>query len=211
MEKPRGYDNIETNDYSSQQKIEAGGYVCRIMKAVVQEVKGYKIWNILFDVVEGEFKDYYKKDFEEQKERAKQNQNERSPKWKGVYKIFLPLDDEYGTEKYERAVRTQKAFITSVEHSNDGYHWNWDGNTLVNKLVGLVFGLEEWSWNGKSGWTAKPRYATGVKRIRDNDFNLPKPKELKGGKKNDGATYAKKYAEQTTKPQYTITDDDLPF
>lgn len=198
MEKPKGYDEVKTNTYT--QKIQVDGYVCQIKKAVIQQVKGYEIMNILYDIAEGDYKDYYQDDFEYQKK-----QPEREAKWKGVFRLFLPQDRDHGTEKYENSSRGLKGFITSVERSNKGYEWQWDERTLSGKLVGLVYGLEEWEWGDRSGYTPKPRFATEVEKIRKGDFQTPKPKQKKN-KKSTSSNY-----EEPKKSEYNITEDDLPF
>lgn len=68
-----------------------------------------------------------------------------------------------------------KGFITAVEESNPGYKWNWDEKTLKGKKIGIVFRMEEYSYNGYDGEAARPFYACAY----DDAPNMPIPKPKK--------------------------------
>lgn len=217
--KPRGYDELEVNSYKNVRKIAEGGYVCRIKKTEITNTQsGYQIWNILFDVVEGEYKDFYMNDYEAQKKRKASGDEVigREPKYKGVYQLFLPKEEDYGTDKYEMNEKQLKAFITSVEHSNQGFIYNWQEATVQvqNKLVGLVFGEESWVWKGRWCSANKPKYAISVDRVRSGDYTIPRGKKSKG---KSGKDVLDQYNEHSQKqnenkqPYPPVTDDDLPF
>ena len=92
-----------------------------------------------------------------------------------------------------------KGFITSVEESNPGYRFNWDELGLEGKLVGLVFGEEEYLGNdGKPHTSVKAQRARSVEAIR---AGVPGPQ-------------AKKLNAESAKPAQGFTeveDDELPF
>lgn len=168
INRPNNWDDVRA--YSGgRQKLPAGAYVCDIIQAVVQSNNYGQQLCVLFDISAGEYAGYYDDDF-------KRNQRE-DKKWKGVLRLWLPKED--GSDKDEFTKSILKGFITAVEESNRGYTWNWDERTLAKKEIGVLFRNEEWEWNGKSGWTAKPFRAISVDSVADGNFTVPKDKPLK--------------------------------
>lgn len=166
--KPNNWDDVRA--YSgSRQKLPAGAYVCDIIQAVVQSNNYGQQLCVLLDINSGEWAGYYAEDFGS-------NQRE-DKKWKGVLRLWLPVND--GSDKDEFSKSILKGFITAVEESNRGYTWNWDERTLAKKEIGILFRNEEWEWNGKSGWTAKPFRAISVDSVEDGNFTIPNDKPLK--------------------------------
>lgn len=174
----------------------AGGYVCQIQGAKIKEYQAsnggaFEKMEIALDIYEGEFKGFYQQDFD--------NQNTEGKRWKGVLRLFLPKND--GTERDHRTASIFKAVIEAVEDSNNGYHWDWDERKLKGKTVGCLFRLEEWEYNGQTGWKAQPFRAIDAEAIRQNKFSIPKEKALSD--KQD-------YSPNQNKPS-PVDDDDLPF
>ena len=166
--KPNNWDDVRA--YSgSRQKLPAGAYVCDIIQAVVQNNNSGQQLCVLLDINSGEWAGYYAEDFG--------NNQREDKKWKGVLRLWLPVND--GSDKDEFSKSILKGFITAVEESNLGYTWNWDERTLAKKEIGVLFRNEEWEWNGKSGWTAKPFRAISVDSVEDGNFTIPKDKPLK--------------------------------
>ena len=166
--KPNNWDDVRA--YSgSRQKLPAGAYVCDIIQAVVQSNNYGQQLCVLLDINSGEWAGYYAEDFG--------NNQREDKKWKGVLRLWLPVND--GSDKDEFSKSILKGFITAVEESNRGYAWNWDERTLAKKEIGVLFRNEEWEWNGKSGWTAKPFRAISVDSVEDGNFTIPKDKPLK--------------------------------
>lgn len=188
--KPKGYDDVQVS--VDRPRIKPDGYVCQILKAKTETSKNGNILLVIyFDIAEGDFKGYYKQDYEEQVATP-----EKPKKWRGVYRIWLPNPDEYGTEKYEKATKNYKAFITSVERSNKGFAFNFQETSLAGKLVGFVFQEEEWEWEGRSGFTVKARFPRTVHSIRNGDFTVPKTKYL------HPVTFGKPQTQPSDLPQF---------
>ena len=102
----------------------------------------------------------------------------------GIFNVFIPRDD--GTEKDELTKQSFKRFITSVEKSNQGYIWNWDERSLINKMFGGVFGREEYKdENEEYRFVVKCRYANSIDRIRSGNFTIPKDKLTKEHRNNN--------------------------
>lgn len=177
----------------------AGGYVCKIQGAKICTFDGkngsFERLEVAVDIVEGEYKDHFRRDFD--------SQNTEDKKWRGVLRLYVPSGD--GSEQDNWSAAKLKRFISDVEDSNPGYHWDWDEKKLKGKLVGLTFRREEWEYNGKSGWKTNPFQAYTVEDIRQNKFQMPKDKPLKG--KDSTSTAQPKFEDVVE----TAVDDDLPF
>lgn len=147
------------------------------------------------DIVEGEYKDFFWQEYD-------RNPNE-DKKWKAVFRLYVPSGD--GSDQDNWSAQKLKRFVNDVEASNPSYHWDWDEKKLKGKLVGLTFRREEWEYNGKSGWKTNPFQAYTVEDIRQNKFQMPKDKPLKG--KDSTSTAQPKFEDVVE----TAVDDDLPF
>ena len=63
--KPKGYDGIQVS--VDRPRIKPDGYVCQILKATTETSQNGNISLVIyFDIAEGDFKGYYKQDYEEQ-------------------------------------------------------------------------------------------------------------------------------------------------
>lgn len=146
----------------------AGGYVCKIQGAKIRTFDGkngsFERLEVAVDIVEGEYKDHFRRDFD--------SQNTEDKKWRGVLRLYVPSGD--GSDQDNWSAAKLKRFISDVEDSNPGYHWDWEEQKLKGKLVGLTFRREEWEWGGKTGWKTNPFQAYTVEDIRQNKFQLPR-------------------------------------
>ena len=121
-------------------------------------------------------------------------------KWKGVYSFSVP--GENTEEKYRKAFENRIACITE---SNSGYEWDWNEAGLKNKLVGAVFGSQEYDFNGSHGFFTKCFGLRTVQAIREGRFKIPPDRLLNQETKSfsgDGS-----FMPVDDKAQ----DDDLPF
>lgn len=175
----------------------AGGYVCKIQGAKIRTFDGrngsFERLEVAVDIVEGEYKDHFRRDFD--------SQNTEDKKWRGVLRLYVPSGD--GSEQDNWNAAKLKRFVSVVEDSNPGYHWDWEESKLKGKLVGLTFRREEWEWGGKTGWKTNPFQAYTVEDIRQSKFQLPKDKPLK----KEAAPAVPKFEDAVD----TEGDDDLPF
>ena len=190
IRKPQNWENVQV--MTDRAKLPVGAYVCKVKQVGIQRNDYGEQLAILFDIAEGEHKDFYAREFQ-------QNQNQ-DKKWKGVIRVWLPKDD--GSEKDEKTKSLFKGMCTAFEDSNPGYKWNWDESSLVNKTVGILYRNEEWEYNGKSGWNAKPLRCMSAGKVRSGDYTLPKDKPLRGDAYDTG------YSAPAMTPVQT---DDLPF
>ena len=71
---------------------------------------------------------------------------------KGEYANYFKTLVNNGMSDSSKTIRSYKtnalpffkSFITAVEKTNPGYHWNWDEKSLIGKNVIAVFGEEEY-------------------------------------------------------------------
>ncbi len=184
MQKPEGYDETQafTGDFET---LPLGGHICAIKQAKLDKTKmGKNVLILLFDIFEGEHKDFYKRDFERRKE------NNTEAKWQGVYRQL--------TEG--KSLSFFKGMITAIENSNSTYKWNWDESTLKSKLFGGVFGQEEYESNdGKVKLSTKCRWIRSVEQIRKG-VEVPEVKRITKKTTTSDGFYP-----------VTDSDDDLPF
>ena len=198
IRKPNNWNEVK--EMTDRPKLPVGAYVCRVKQAVVQN-NGYgDQLCLVFDIAEGEHKDFYNKEF--------QSNTQENKKWKGVFRLWLPKDD--GSEKDEWTKSSFKSMCTAFEKSNPGYAWNWEEASLVNKFIGILFRNEEWEYEGKTGWTARPFRAMSVDTVRSGDFTIPKEKPLKNktAPAADFGGFVGSYGNFTELPD---TDGELPF
>lgn len=197
IRKPQNWENVQV--MTDKVKLPVGAYVCRVKQVAVQNTAYGDQLAILFDIAEGEHKDYFGRDYNG-------NQN-ADRKWRGVLRQWLPKDD--GSDRDETTKRVFKGMVTAFENSNPGYSWNWDEMTLAGKTVGIMFRNEEWDYNGKHGWAVRPFYAMSADKARSGDYTMPEDKPLNKGNSTVASMPAS--MEQSAGYQVVTADDDLPF
>ena len=164
MDKPLNYDSEQaaTGEYKI---FPAGGYVCKILGAKVEQSQsGREMLVLRMDVAEGDYKNYFTQLWEEKV------QTNKDAKWGCVYR---QLTDGDSTKFF-------KGMIVAIEKSNPKYQWNWEESSLKNKLVGAIFGVEEFESNkdGSILKSSKIKWLRSVESIRKGDFTIPEIKRL---------------------------------
>ena len=177
---------------SASEPLPAGGYVAKILNAKVETYDWGEKLCISFDIAEGEYKDFFSKQY---------NENTREDKkWKGNFRLNVPRE---GSQYFEGQKRTFGNAIWAIEESNPSFKWAWDESALKGKMVGVLFRDREWEIEGKTGMTTEACTFVSVEDVRTNNFKTPKPKMLN------------KTASQTeTASSFAVIDDssdDLPF
>lgn len=187
MEKIQGYDEAKaiTGEY---ERLEAGGYICKIISAKEEKSKsGKRMLVLALDIVEGDKKDFFRNRFNENTSPEK--------KWPAgaIYRQML---------EGEKAAGFLKGLMTSLETSNEGFKWNWDEKKLADLKCGAIFGEEEYEkMDGSVGTSTKVKFIRTVKAIQDGNFKVPELKKLpqKGEAFEDFVN------------SVTSDNDDLPF
>jgi hypothetical protein len=190
MKKFDGYEKAEafTGEY---EKMETGGYVCKILQVKAEDKDYGTLLRIGFDILEGDKAGFYKRQFDKKKA------SKPDAKWPGMYYQTIKEDD----------LRYFKGFMTAIEESNPGYKWDWDEQKLKNKIFGGVFGEEEYEIQqgkreGEIGVSVKCMWVRSVNAIREGKYTVPEIKRLGGsGKSSSGFSAMDDIS----------SDNDLPF
>ena len=193
MKPINNYDNIKEAG-GEIENLPAGGYVCRVEKCVEKPNKNNNgsHLEIMFDIVEGEYKGWFADDWK--------NQNREDKFWHGIIRQNIP--DET-SPKYDVQCGFFKRFTNNIEASNPGYHWDWNETALKGKLIGIVFGeVEKESKRGTRYMTTQPSEIVTVEAIEKDTYKVPAPKML-----------APQYPSQNVNVPQELNDidGDLPF
>lgn len=131
--KPSNYDEIQVNQ--EFERLELGGHkgIIKSVEEYTSTISGNTSLKVEVDTATDDKQpNYFQKQYDENTNTDK--------RWSssGTKYVSLKQDDN--------CIKMLKAFITSVENSNNGftYDWNKDVDQLKGKKVGLVFGLEEY-------------------------------------------------------------------
>lgn len=164
IKKPQGYDESWAFTGEAPQ-LPAGCYVCTVKQVTEQTTQsGRPQMVVLFDIAEGEQKDFYKKQFDLARK------NSPDAKWKGVHKQLMDGS----------SIPFFKGLMTSIERSNSGYVFPWgkEGNekTLIGKKFGAVMGREQFlAQDGSLKWTTKIDQIRSLEGLKDAKVPEDKP------------------------------------
>lgn len=139
-----------------------GGYICRILE--VEDFPNKEYLKIHYDIVEGEFADFYKK---------------RHDALNADYPAFI--------RSYKETARSMfKGFLMALQESNRNFladRFNGNEQQFVGMLVGLVMGEEEYlNTNNEIRLAIKAKKVTSCVKIKNGDFKVPALKKYEGDK-----------------------------
>ncbi len=186
MKQINNFDQVkESEDFK---RLVPGGYIAQIFGA--EDVADKEYLKISYDIVEGEFKDYFREQYK------------RWNNWNGVF---------YRSYK-EKALSMFKSFIVGVEKSNKGFVWNWDESALKGLKVGLVLGEEEYiptggTHAGELRTRLYVRSIVPVEKIRNKDFKVPELKKLP----EDQKPVESSNPTASMEAPLDLSSDELPF
>lgn len=191
MRKPSDWENTKGVGQSFK-RLPVGGYVCKVMKANENSVKGKEVLEVYFDIAEGDYAGFYKESYDSDTRKEK--------KWNGLYTVFLKKKDGSTNPFF-------KSFITSIEESN-GIQFNWNVDQLKGLLFGGVFYGREYTKNdGSVGKIVEVHHAQSVDSIRKGDYTVPELEQAKASASTPKETAPDGF--------YPVIDDevedDLPF
>ena len=170
----------------------AGGYVAKILNAKVEEYSWGEKLVISFDIAEGEYKDFFRNQY---------NENTREDKkWKGNFRLTVPNE---GNQYFDSQKRTFGNAIWAIEESNPSFRWAWDENALKGKMVGVLFRNFEWAMEDRTGWSTEACTFVSVENVRSGNFKQPKDKPLRNKATNN--------ANANSFAPLDDSADDLPF
>ena len=185
--KPKIYDNVEVN--LEFMPISLGGHKGVIMgvEEYTNPISGNTSLKVSVDTAKDDTQPEY---FAEQY----RNDTRADKKWSNQAIKYVSLKED------ENCVKMLKAFITSVENSNNGFTYDWDKETdqLKGKKVGLVFGLEEYTNNaGETKTIVKLNHFRSIDKVAET--KIPRVKLLDNSFMD--------YEEYKNKPQSNTATD----
>lgn len=156
---------------SSFAPLPADGYVCKILNVKVDKTQtGKQYIKLRFDVAEGEYAGFF------QKRWNADAQSQYGQKWKGIFKIFLPIFNG-DNEKYMDSIGFYKGQINTIARSNGlqepDIERGYDPDIFKGCTVGVLF--RDADYKGKS--FTEPAFLMDVQKIRTGDFEVPAPRK----------------------------------
>lgn len=194
MKPIRNFENVQAS--GDFKKLPEGAYklIVKGIKYQDNSAKNYSDQLIIqVDIAEGEHKDFFTEQYNANTSEDK--------KYKGIIRIYVPNDD--GSEKDGWTASKFKAMTNAFEDSNPGYSWNWDENTLKGKVVGGVYNLKEYEYNGRHGFFTNFHHFVAVSDI--DTAKIPEP------------TYLAENSNSSSNSSYDATSgtgdglDEIPF
>ena len=199
----KDYDSVQIGESKA---LPSGGYICRIIRAQITTSSNHlPMVEALIDICDGEYSNYFSRKFDEAK---KQNTSAPYP-YNGRVRVVAV--DEQGMTK-----KTFKGFCTAVEDSNGISLPREDGafiNALSGKLVGVIFGREEFKGkDGKAHWATKPRWYRSVEAIQNGDYEVPNDVFLNNGSNSYNNSFnSSDLFGNSGADSFSAAEDDIPF
>ncbi len=189
------FNKFERKEQTEFELLPKGAYVIKFLSVKEEENanKGSRYLKIAFDIAEGEYKDFYKKLFD--------NSTKEDKKWPNDAVIYITSPDD-NSEQW--IIDNFNKFMTAVEDSNKDYHWNWDESTLKDKLVGAKFCIEQSEYDGKIYDHTKAKWFIAAQKIRDGKYGqLPNDKLIKNTSSSSSSPANEGFK--------TVDESEIPF
>lgn len=203
MREFKGYDNAKKAAASmGGEKLPAGAYVCQVknVRYVAGENGNSDMIEILFDITEGEQKDFFKKQYD--------SNTSEDKKFKGRKSIYVPKDD--GSERDEWTKNSFAKWVNAFEDSNEGYKWDWNENKWKGLTVGIVFGETGTVIEGRKIVYTEARFPADVKKVRAG--TAPKAKFVaKNGYTGNSSNNSNNGGSSDSGWQSVAPEEELPF
>lgn len=181
--KPKDWEETKESEVVEGTRLEKGIYPVQIKEVIDHPDKYYL--EIRFDIVKDKtYAGFF------------QQQNDNFGQW--------PNAGIYRASYKETATKFFKAFITSVQKSNQGYVWNWNEQSLKGKYFVAVMGEEEYKdQNGEVKISVKIREPRSIEAWQNGEIKMPELKKLREEKTNNVFSNINVNVEDK--------NDDLPF
>ena len=199
MEIIKDFDKVEAKGMDDFRGLPIGAYECVIMDARVNhnEQSGKDTFKVSVDIASGEFKDYFRKMYE--------NDTRIDRKWNNNAVKYLSYTGDN--------VAFFKGFIKTIENSNIGYIWDWDETKLKGKKVCGVFQYEEYEkQDGTKGIKVRLTKFRSLGKLKD--IEVSDSVKMLDGSYVDYEEYTKSSADKAKDlfgSSVEISSDSLPF
>lgn len=164
------WENIKEN--SGFEKLPVGGYIIKILN--VQDVAEKEYLKVSFDIADGEYKGFFKKQYDE-------DNRGKDKKWPNAGSFV---------RSYKSTTESMfKGFVNAVENSNKNFKFDFDEKKLVGKQVGIIVGMEQYL--NQKGQVRERTYVSAVRSvdtIKKGDFKVPELKLLDATKTTSAAS-----------------------
>ena len=121
----------------------AGPYVAVIKAVKIDGQEPEQTLVLRVDVAEGEYKDYFMNRYKRESEKGTYE-----PRYKGDFRLRIPNENNTKAMYPESDLRNFNDAMFRIEGSNPGYHWDWNEQGLVGKIVGI--NMQEGEYNGNT-------------------------------------------------------------
>lgn len=174
-------------------------YVVRILSAKTAETKsGFNQLVIAFDIAEGQYKDFYKTQYDANFSEDKKWPND------AVFRLTIPHD---GCQDY--VVTNWDSFFADLEDSNSGFVFNGDEKALKGKLIGAKMHIEQSEYNGKVYDHTRMKWSCVADDVRNGKAGrLPNDKLVTPSAGNTSGSAMDSYANSGFSSD---SDDEIPF
>ena len=171
-----------------------GLYIAKISAVRIDGTEPDQRMIIRLDIVEGEHAGYYTRRYKNDQAAG----GRFEVRYKGDYALQIPDQNNPRRQHFDWDLRAFNGAMWSLEDSNDGYHWDWNEQSLVGKLVGI--NVREGSFNG-APYTTIGRLES-VKSIREGKAKVMKDMAPRTSGGTETAAPA---------PTFTVVDEEIPF
>lgn len=205
MERIENWETVEAKGMEDFKALPIGAYECVIIGAMVNhnEQSGKNTFKVAIDIATGEYKDYFKKRFD--------NNTNSDKKWDNNAVRYLAYEGDN--------VSYFKGFITCVENSNVGYKWDWDESKLKGKKICGVFQYEEYEkQDGSKAVKVRLNKFRSLDKMKEANENLSDSVKLLNGSYMSIDDYNERRENSSVNTAsdifgdvVEITDADLPF
>ena len=198
MEIIKDFDKVEAKGMDDFRGLPIGAYECVIMDARVNhnEQSGKDTFKVSVDIASGEFKDYFRKMYE--------NDTRIDRKWNNNAVKYLSYTGDN--------VAFFKGFIKTIENSNIGYVWDWDETKLKGKKVCGVFQYEEYEkQDGTKGIKVRLTKFRSLGKLKN--IEVSDSVKMLDGSYVDYEEYIERQDNPLSdfKNEMEISDEQLPF
>ena len=176
-----------------------GAYVVRIKDAKIAKTSsGNDQVVFAFDIAEGEYKDFYKGQFDRNTSEDKKWPND------AIFRMTIPYD---GCPDY--IVTNYDSFFADLEDSNDGFVFSGDEKTLKGKLIGAKMHIRQTEFNGNVYNHTRMKWSCVADDVRKGKAGrLPNDKLVTPSAGNASGSATDSYA---TGGFSGADDDEIPF
>ena len=193
--------SLPTYDKSKRKKafeaLPKDAYVIRILNAKEVENKSSSGSHlaIAFDIAEGDYKNFYKQQFD-----ANRNEDKKWPN-DAVYYLGIPSE---GCQQF--VIDNWNTFFADLEDSNNGFVFDGEPSKLKGKIIGGKFHIEQSEYRGQIYNHTRLRWTCLASDVRDGKALRSMPNDKLIEKKQSASA-----SDDSFMSVPTDTDEEIPF